>query len=101
MLDIKKISRMAVSDEVEKFMVSNGGNHATLYASWKDNEAMHTDHDLLEQQLAFAIRNKRKSVASRILSRIRKVDSVAENAALEHFLNPKEDKTIQPLGCLA
>jgi hypothetical protein len=99
MLDIKKIARLKASTEVKDFMAANGGNHVSLYSGWKKNSAMRENLDLLEQQMAVAIRAQNEGVARRIRGRIRAVEDLIENAELSRLFG-RNEKTNSELTCL-
>lgn len=82
MIDITKISTMAISPDVKTFMDYYGGNHVSLYKGWREQPDMHTDPSLLQEQLAYALQNGSHLVAKRVLGRMRSLHSTLENQVM-------------------
>ena len=102
-IDLKSVRSMDVSKEVVDFMQSCGGNHVSLYAGWKKTPKMGKDPGLLEQQLAYVLREETLELIKRILGRLRRANADSENKMLKALLKSTDESAgeeVQPLGCL-
>ncbi|MCK5132094.1 MAG: hypothetical protein KAR40_08090 [Candidatus Sabulitectum sp.] len=82
MINIPEISKRVVPPGVAAFMEAYGGNHVSLYRGWKEQPEMKESVELLEGQLCYSLREKNLGVARRLLGRIRKIESIEEDADL-------------------
>lgn len=99
MIDVIKIRSLEVPNDIISFMQTHGGNHVSLYSGWKKYPEMGKTPDLLEYQLALALRDENYELIKRIIGRLRKVNAEYENLAIRHMIRPPTEEVVE-LGCL-